>query len=123
MLNLLLLVGNRVTEDEAAPLGCVAVKICIDMQLAFAELVEDGKLGRVDGRVANWIWLRVHPVQVETLCVIAPVATLYAIWVQKWNDLEHKSLKEKLSLRSVLAKQVKHALEENRCACLTAVNT
>ena len=81
MLNLLLLVGNRVTEDKAAALGCVTVKICIDMQLAFAELVEDGSLGRVDGRVANWVWLRVHPVQVETLCVVAPVAALHTVGV------------------------------------------
>ena len=81
MLNLLLLVGNGVTKDEAAPLGCMTMKISIDMQLAFAELVEDGKLGRVDGRVANGIWLRVHPVQVETLCVIAPVAALHTVGV------------------------------------------
>ena len=74
--------------------------------------------------MTHWARLRIHSVQIESLSVISPVASLYSIWVQKWNDFEYKIFKQNSCLLPSRrpSQKLKDALKNERCNRLTTVD-
>ena len=65
------------------------------MQLLLnVKLVQDGGLRRVDSWVKYRIRVRIHPIEVEPLGVVSPVATFYTIWIQEWDNLKDELLEK-----------------------------
>ena len=92
-MNLGLFVCDSVTENETAAFSGVTMQVDIYVQFLLAILVDYGSFCSVDCRVAYWVRLSIHSIQVKTLSVISPITAIDAIWVQTWHNLENKPLK------------------------------
>ena len=106
LLDLRLLGSKRVSKDEAATFSCMAVQVSIDVQSLLTVLVDDRRLHCVDGRMQDWVRIYVHSVQVQSLGVVPPVASIHSIWVQEWHNLKDKFVEKSLGLHAKLRQEV-----------------
>ena len=80
----------------------MTMQINIDVQLSLGYmLMKNGSFHSVDSWVINWVRLTVHPVQVETLGVVAPVASFHTIRIEQGYNFEDETREEYACLRTI----------------------
>lgn len=113
-----------VTKDEAAAFRAMRVEVDVHLELATLRLLEYSFLGKEDGWVSVRHGVFVHPVQIESQRVEAPVASADAIWIQEWNDLEDVMVEQNLRLHvSKIAQLVHHTLQHIAGGRLTTMHS
>ena len=60
--------------------------------------------------MAHWVGIGVHTIQIETLCIVSPVATLNSIRVQQGDNLEDEFVQKHSCLRPICSHEIEHAL-------------
>ena len=72
--------------------------------------------------MSQWVRIDVHSIEIQSLSIVPPVATVDTIWVQKWYNLEDESLQKGLCLDAEIRQKIEHTLKEKRGARFTTVN-